>query len=431
MAFSAAPIPNGDSPPSDLNSSRDPNQPQRPGWGLALQVALPVLKLACLLLRGPAPAAPAAPESPDAAKAATEPGAEPGGTLLVFKATLVGDFFMALPALKLLAQHHPIVVAARPDTLVFLREAGIPGIPFDNAFFLRPSWRAAWRTFLSARRVRAELRRQLPSGIPPFSGLALDLDADPRTAFWLKAMGVHRAVSWHRRFGHLFDATYPLPTPSRHQREKDWAAARGFLERGERYAARFELRLGKKASALPSALPPSSSELRPSTGPWLVGVFTRKDVKNWPWEKWTAWLASEPAQTIPLRFLDPPDGDEGFRRFRSAQAHRDWVSGDLRQVRDWVRASAGVITVDNFLGHLAAEEGKPVLWINGGSDPGHVRPYGAGTAVAQHEPMPCRPCDNRCTHPRFKACLADLDPATVNAAWRSLTAAAADPHSPL
>jgi ADP-heptose:LPS heptosyltransferase len=65
---------------------------------------------------------------------------------------------------------------------------------------------------------------------------------------------------------------------------------------------------------------------------------------------------------------------------------------------------------------MGAWLGKPVLWINGSSDPSHVAPRGPATVVVEVEPMPCRPCGHRCVNPVYKRCLLDLSPEGVIAA---------------
>jgi ADP-heptose:LPS heptosyltransferase len=398
---------------------------------------------------------------------------------LVFQGYLVGDFFMALPALKKLNEHLHILVIARPDSLPFLKEQGILGLPFDNAFFIKPSLTSALRTLRSALALRKILNQSGSPGLPPLSGLALDMEADPRTAFWLKVMGMRFTVSWRRPLNQLFDFQFSLNATHQHQQERAQDVVQIFLTKRKIFETRigvlltpkrdFQSEIGAEppahadnqttattpastlfsttsaSSSSSSSLPPTTSEsssrassnasarerfatpkVNPSQTPphstWLVGVFTRKDVKNWPWERWHEWLRSEEASRLSLRFLEPPDGDAGFHAFRAMHSQYEWVSGNLLQVRYWVRESVGVITLDNFLGHLAAYEGKPVVWINGGSNPHHVRPYGPLTRIAQVEPMACRPCHNRCHHPEFKACLKSLDASTVNAALRPLLA---------
>jgi hypothetical protein len=92
------------------------------------------------------------------------------------------------------------------------------------------------------------------------------------------------------------------------------------------------------------------------------------------------------AAGVPFVVLDPPDGDRVFAEFRRRwSARAGFLRGSLPQVADAVRASAGVIATDNFLGHMAGYYGKPVLWINLCSPAKQVEPRGPRT-VAAHRP---------------------------------------------
>jgi hypothetical protein len=97
----------------------NPNLKRRSGLGLWARVAAPWLKPWLRLLRR---------------NASSEPS-----SLTVFQSYLVGDLFMALPALKLLARERDIRVLCRPDCVEILREEGLQGIAFENVFFTDPS----------------------------------------------------------------------------------------------------------------------------------------------------------------------------------------------------------------------------------------------------------------------------------------------------
>jgi ADP-heptose:LPS heptosyltransferase len=164
----------------------------------------------------------------------------------------------------------------------------------------------------------------------------------------------------------------------------------------------------------------------------LLACWTRKDEKNWPWERWDEVLSLLLSLGRDFAVLDAPDGDAGFAAFRARWGGRvRFLAADLPGVEDAVRGCAGVIGLDNFLGHMAGALGKPVLWINGSSDPAAVAPRGPRTEIAQREPMPCRPCGNRCVNPDYKACLKGLppDPVTdrLRKGWPSGYAGSAGP----
>jgi ADP-heptose:LPS heptosyltransferase len=356
-----------------------PGNARRRGPALLLALAWPALKAAAFLLgRG------------------RRPG--PPGTLLVFQAYQVGDLYMALPALQLLARHARVTVACRPGCEGILERRGLDALPFPHPLFASAGPSAFLRGLRAAYALRGRTRA--------FAS-AFDPSADPRTALMLKAAGCARTEAPRRPLAWLFDAAWPVPEHGPHQAERDWAAAAAWL------ASR-----GIAAPPAPPAIAPAAPVA--AGAPLLLSCWTRKDEKNWPWERWEEVLALLIALGRDFAVLDAPDGDAGFAAFRARwQGRVRFLSADLPGIEDAARACAGVIGTDNFLGHMAAGLGKPVLWINGSSDPAAVAPRGPRTEIIQADPMPCRPCGNRCVNPDYKACLKGLAPLPVTDRLRS------------
>jgi ADP-heptose:LPS heptosyltransferase len=317
-------------------------------------------------------------------------GRRPGspGSLLVFQAYQVGDLYMALPALQLLARHARVTVACRPGCEGLLARHGLDALPFPHPWFSASSPRAFLRGLSAAFALRGRTRAFAE---------ALDLSGDPRTAFMLKAAGCARTSGPRRPFAWLFDSVLPEPAYGRpHQAERDWAAAAAWL------AAR-----GIAAPLKPPSIAPAPAA--PSGAPLLLACWTRKDEKNWPLERWDEVLAALLAAGRPFAVLDAPDGDAAFAAFRARwMARVRFLTADLPGIETAARECAGVIGLDNFLGHMAGFLGKPVLWINGSSDPDAVAPRGPRTEMVQVDPMPCRPCGHRCVNPVYKQCLLTL-----------------------
>lgn len=352
---------------------------RRQGPGLILALAWPFLKAGAVCLGF-----------------GRRPG--PPGTLLAFAAYQVGDLYMALPALELLARHVRVTVACRPGCEGILARRGFAALPFPHPAFASASPRAFLRGLRAAFALRGRTRA---------FAAAFDLDGDPRTALMLRAAGCARVEAPRRPFAWLFDASWPVPAHGPHQAEREWAAAAAWL--------------ASRGIAAPPAPPaPPSAPPAPAGAPLLLSCWTRKDEKNWPWERWDEVLALLVSSGRPFAVLDAPDGDAGFAAFRARWGGRArFLAADLPGIEDAVRACAGVIGTDNFLGHMAAALGKPVLWINGSSDPAAVAPRGPGTEIAQCEPMPCRPCGHRCANPVYKRCLKDLGPGPVTERLRA------------
>lgn len=371
--------------------AKNPNMKRRGGPGLLANIVAPLLKPWLKLLQ--------------------KNDSGPAAAFTAFQSYLVGDLFMALPALKALAHHVELTVICRPDCAGILRAEGLNGIPFDNAFQIKPglgsfldSWRSAWK-----------LRGRL-------GALSLDFDADPRTAFWLKVAGVKRTVSYHRFAASLFDELLPLPLEAIHQADRDMAVARAFLE-SETIRKRVRVHGSGKTDSSDFSFPPPTRTLNPNPepdSPWLISCWTRKDTKNWPLARWDEFLERLLAERVPFRILNAPDGNMEFRTFRARWSERvEFLEDSLTQIARAVQTSKGVVATDNFIGHMAGYYRKPVLWINGSSDPRQVRPKGPQTQGIQVDPMPCRPCGHRCVNAEYKACLTKL---SVNSVWRAFEA---------
>lgn len=365
----------------------NPNLGRRSGPALLLALASPFLGLLGRLL-------------------ARRGGPPPREALYVYQSYQVGDFFMALPAIRTLARNLPVTVIGRPDCLYALEDAleglGASAIGFACPFFADASPRA----FLASLRNAWALRRKLPRG-----GAALDLEADPRTAFFLKVAGLSPLFAYDRDHARFFDVRLPLPRTARHQGAKSEALASLLLR---------HLGLPEAVPAVPAERAEEIPRAGTPPGPLLLSCHTRKDTKNWPYAGWDALIDHLLRRGHAVRIVVPPDADPGFREFRSRwEGRAEFLAGGLPEIQAAARASAGIVATDNFLGHMAAWLGKPVLWINGSSDPEHVAPRGSATLVVQVDPMPCRPCGHRCVNPVYKQCLRDLDPERVIAAAES------------
>lgn len=358
-------------------TTKNPNMTRRLGPGLLMGIAASLLKPWLWLLR-------------------KNPTTVPKN-LTVFQSYLVGDLFMALPALKVLANSCEIQVLCRPDCTQILSDEGLQGIPFDNGFFIQPGFFSFFRTLRSAWKLRGEIGTS-----------ALDFDADPRTAFWLKIAGATRVVSYSRSFAFLFDDLFPIPDEAIHQADKNMAVTSGFLTR---HHATGNMKPARTKN------PPFIGLHPPSTETWLISCWTRKDTKNWPLDRWDEFLRRMQETRIPFRILNAPDGGAAFQEFHARWTGRvPFLEGSLREVADAVLASTGIVATDNFIGHMAGYYSKPVLWINGSSDPFQVSPRGPKTRIVQVNPMNCRPCNHRCVNPEYKACLLHLE---VNDVWHA------------
>ncbi len=369
------------STPAPLPSA-NPNLHRRPVAGMLAYALLSPLRPLLRLLQRPAPTG--------------DPGAA-----AVFASYMVGDLYMALPALKRLAAAHPVRVLCRPDCVAILTREGLDVIPFDNAFFSRRTPASFLRT---ARAAWALRRAQDPAGPArttrathtarttrtAFAAVVFDVDASPVTALWMRLAGVPRVVSYRRAYGTLFHETFPLPPAAVHQADRDLAVAEYAVSRlsphsGVNGGSRAPVPFPQDAGDAPETSPPPVSP----HAPWLLSVWTRKPAKNWPLENWDQLLEGLLDQGVTCAVLLAPDGDDAYARFRARwQGRVGFVAGTLDGIADAVRNVAGVIATDNFLGHMAGHYGKPVVWINMVSPAAQVMPRGPRTIQVAPEPLP-------------------------------------------
>ena len=353
---------------SELVLSKNPHLYRRKELGLLLVLAYPALKMLSLVLSRKT-------------KASSQ-------QITLFQSYQVGDFMMALPAIRLLARHVQVTVVGRPDCLFLLKDIGVQGIPFSYPFFSDSSLTAFWKSIRNAWALRGKIQ-----------GTVLDTDADPRTVLFMKIAGAGDCISYRRNFGWLFDKSLPLFNPPHHQVEKNEAVALAYI-----HSIQSQDEVPK-----PAATRTDVTWKKPNSGTLLLSCWTRRPEKNWPLDRWSKVIEMLRQKGRPICILNPPDADAPFRKFQAEwQGRVEFFSGDLETLYARLHLATGVITTDNFLGHMGAFLDKPVAWINGSSDETGVVPYGSNTHIIQVETMPCRPCRHHCTNPVYRKCLLDL-----------------------
>lgn len=381
---------------------------RRPGMGRVLALGFPLLKLAAWILdRSPSPA--------------------PKG-IAIFQAYQIGDFFMALPAIRRAHALWGVAVVCRPDCAFLLEKESIQSLPLSYPAFVSNRATAWWRTFLAAWRLRGKVPRIL-----------IDTDADPRTALLARIMGSRHVLSYHRPYGYLMGPKVHLGPARRHQVERTVAMIEA-IDQDPPSRALLEREAGMQPDPSGSEHPANPAGSKGAVGSVgrpgkkrhptiLLSCWTSKDTKNWPFEHWDAFLGAA-WQRAEWVLLSPPDGDAAYRRFEKdwearLRVHRSGLPG----VVELAGGCDAVMTADSFAGHLGAYCRKPVLWINGSSDADYVKPYGERVRVVQEEPMSCRPCAHRCDQTPYKRCLWELSPERVLAAFeRWLAESVAPPH---
>lgn len=94
--------------------------------------------------------------------------------------------------------------------------------------------------------------------------------------------------------------------------------------------------------------------------------------------------------------------------------------GSISDLGSLVATSYAVISVDSFIGHLAAAMNIPVVSLFGTQSPELWRPWGGHTAIVMEPAYPCRPCNQRrCVLPNA-SCMNAIQVDQVIRAFNSL-----------
>ncbi len=294
---------------------------------------------------------------------------------------------MSLPAIQLLGQHMQVRVICREDCSFILEDMKINHISFNNALFESFSFSSLLISFKNILNLRRKGLYQV-----------LDLEADPRSMWQLKLAGINTIITYNRPGAIFADEIVTIKQEPMHQLEKNYNIAAAYL-RG--------IKPGVESARLKSLLPVPGA-MTDTGAPIIISCWTSRPEKNWPLDCWAQLLDNLYKQDIPFRILVPPDADRHFLDFKTRyESQWSFLSASLESVYSLVLGCRSVICCDNFLGHMAASLGRPVMWINGSSDSAYVRPYGQSTRVVQEE-IACRPCFHKCTHRVLAQCLKSL-----------------------
>lgn len=115
----------------------------------------------------------------------------------------------------------------------------------------------------------------------------------------------------------------------------------------------------------------------------------------------------------PLILFDPPDAQEYNAQLaayltEAARAKLQIWSGTLRDFVVMTSRAKRIFAMDSGPAHIAAAVGAPLTVFFGPNRPEYVAPIGENVSVVERRDVPCRPCQNRCTHETYQACLSGV-----------------------
>lgn len=149
---------------------------------------------------------------------------------------------------------------------------------------------------------------------------------------------------------------------------------------------------------------------------------TTWESKLWPEHSWhqLALLCVEQGYEVVLTFGDLVEHERVKKISSDIDRIRILPAMGLAEITDVIAESAGVVTVDTGLGHLANALGKPLVALYGATNPELTGPCGANQSVIVSSGLECMPCLRReCKYSPGEIsdihppCFADLTPKRV------------------
>lgn len=322
--------------------------------------------------------------------------------IAVLRASRVGDFICALPALSDLRRARPEAelvlvglplmadLASRAEPLD--RFVAFPGFPGIADQFFEPKTVVS---FLAAMQdEKFDLVLQMHGSGTYANPFALLMGGRFTAGF--TAPDGYRA---------LLDATLPFD-----ESQAEVARCRALVSLIGAPPAEFQGGLKLLQADRTSAL----SLLAGNSGPWIgVHAGARDRFKRWPLDRYLSLAERLSARTGGTVFLIGSTEDEGgarrmSRRTGPSHAHRTWRVVDLRERTTLPVLAAVIAELDLFVGndsgpaHLAYLADTPSLTLFGGTDPARWGPDAWSAAdLGRHRtrhhtvvgPAACRPCD--------------------------------------
>ena len=154
----------------------------------------------------------------------------------------------------------------------------------------------------------------------------------------------------------------------------------------------------------------------------IIAPFSNSEIRDWPVAKYSSLIGllldrAPPDETIHV--VGTADqrlsGSEIVRRYTSTRVINQCGRLAWPRLIAAVREAACVIGNNSGIPHLAAHLGAPTICVFGGSHQRlEWRPRGFNVAVISRA-IGCSPChlDHQSSSPYGKACLRDIEPATV------------------
>ena len=160
----------------------------------------------------------------------------------------------------------------------------------------------------------------------------------------------------------------------------------------------------------------------------LVSPFSSSPHKDYPLEKMASAISNVQSwQSVPIRVcVSRLDESRGGRLVELLRRNRMIKSGLLvpGSIEEYVKAVNGakiVFTVDTATAHIAAALDKPTVVIIGGAHYGFFGPWSrSGKQIWLTNQLDCFQCNGNCIYPEFR-CVSDVPPQSISRALELLS----------
>lgn len=327
--------------------------------------------------------------------------------ILVFEFWHLGDAVMAEPFLRALRGRFPraeISLLCKPATRVLLEPGGmvdrfieidVPWTSFDRKYELRRYTNARFISTIKA------LRRER-------FDVTVDSRMDIRSNILARIIGASRRIGFDVPGGRgLLTDRVPDRGESSHK-VVDWLAMLDAFGKPESSSPAPVLKVpGPVQAAADAHL--RALGLTPETTLVALHPSARQAVRRWPLERFTeiAGDLSKIPNTRVVVFVDPDGYGESL-----ASTGATCIRASLPALPAYLSRCTLFIGNDTGPAHIAAAVGCTTVTIFGPGAIEWFRPYGEGQHVIAIEPMPCRPCFDRCIR-ETNICLQSLSTARV------------------
>jgi ADP-heptose:LPS heptosyltransferase len=223
--------------------------------------------------------------------------------------------------------------------------------------------------------------------------LDIDLGTPPSRAAWLPV---------HRDAAHAFARLTGSKAPAVPAFPRDREAAKSALDRLT--AAGFE------------------------RGPLVaLSMSAGHPIRRWDAERFGEVVRRAADKIGFLVVIDDPDNPLGAHIPLPYGLCTTRWSSSLADLRALFAVTDVALCCDSGVMHMASASGTPVVAIFGPTSPEWYSPYGVGDHVVLREPMPCRPCFDRCIYEE-PICMQGVTVEMVDAALRAALAGPGPSH---